>query len=208
MKYILTATALTVFLLGICSIGAVGAGTFAIDYFLLTFLSYWITRRLYRPGGFIATAQPKVFWRFFFTVCAPVLSIVPLWVGGALAYWNWIPAAQVYFGLVPQWILGTPDGNDFMWRLIIPGLGSWRVVPEHLLPTYHHVLFTLLGVLIWLGMPVVFFWAVLRGKAHSFLYAQWTHRQRFSELFRIGVIAGMLQLFVIGLTRFLVSISS
>jgi hypothetical protein len=244
---------LGVVLLAFMAVGGIGAGTFAIDFFVLPVLTYNITRAIYRKGGFIDTGHigplyylligvvaltrptpflsvatialavgvANVFSRYtefrraFFAGPMIILSIVPLWIGGALTYWEWTTATRVYYGFFPKWVLGTDAGNDFMWRFIIPGFCSLKIVPDHLLPTTEHGIipglgisvFTIWGIFLWIALIPAFFAPVICGLAHAQEYHRFKlwHRWIFTGMSWIcGVL---LQFLVIAVTTFLVYIS-
>lgn len=143
-------------------IGKVFFGTFIVDPFLLFVLGYFVTRTIYKhlvsTKIFSSTAA-----RRFFVILFPA-TIVFMWLGGVLPYFNLVNSSDVYFGLLPQWLVGPVDGNGFMWN----GLGVHlvkNIVPDSLIPTYRYLGFNVLAVAIWLSYPLILGWGVLEGQA-------------------------------------------
>lgn len=143
-------------------IGKMFFGTFIVDPFLLFVLGYFVTRTIYKhlvtTRIFGSTAA-----RRFFVILFP-LTIIFMWLGGVLPYFNLVDSVNVYFGLLPQWLVGPSDGNGFMWN----GLGVHlvkNIVPDSLIPTYHYLGFNILAVAIWLSYPLILGWGVLEGQA-------------------------------------------
>lgn len=161
-------------------------GTFIVDPFLLYFLGYLVTRFAYTTItprlkiSIVRRALPLLF----------VVSIVSLWLGGILPYFNLVSSRDVYFGLLPQDFVGPENGNSFMWN----GLGVSKVfgkniVPEHLIPTYHYFWFNVLACLIWLSYPIIQFLGVMKGNAEALLSKMsfWKFFIQLLKAFLIGL---------------------
>src|SRR3989344_16857 len=95
--------------------GKIGFGTFIIDPAMLFISGYFITYVLYKY------AAPRIkisAVRRFFVLLFP-LSLFGLWIAVALPYFTAVNSSEVYFGLLPQRLVGPVKGNEFMWN----GLG-------------------------------------------------------------------------------------
>jgi hypothetical protein len=139
-------------------------GTFIVDPFMIVVLSYTMTRFIYTH----ITPRFRISGlRRFFVLLAPV-SFITLALGMCLPYFNLVDSGKVYFGLLPQWFVGSANGNDFMWN----GLGfhllfGKKLVPAELLPTYRHFWFNVLAVF-GLGLDAcLMVWAILEGNARA-----------------------------------------
>lgn len=139
-------------------------GTFIVDPFLIVVMSYTMTRFIYTH----ITPRFKISGlRRFFVLLAPI-SFIALTVGIWLPYFNIVESGKVYFGLLPQWFVGSANGNDFMWN----GLGfhllfGKKLVPAALLPTYQHFWFNVLAVFGWGLDAYLMVWAILEGNARA-----------------------------------------
>lgn len=131
--------------------------TLIVDLPLLLVMGFFMTYFIYRYLIKIPFLWPL---RKFYPLLFPI-SIISLYFGGILPYFNLIAPEKVYFNLIPVQFLGT-SGNDFMWNgLILPLLG--RIVPLSVIPTHHSVAFTIVAIEIWLAMPFVLGFACLLG---------------------------------------------
>jgi hypothetical protein len=131
--------------------------TLIIDLPLLLVMGFFMTYFIYRYLIKVPFLWPL---RKFYPLLFPI-SIIALYLGGILPYFNLIAPEKVYFNLIPSQFLGI-SGNDFMWNgLILPFLG--RIVPLNLIPTYHSIAFTIVAIEIWLAMPFVLGFACLLG---------------------------------------------
>lgn len=181
--------------------GRIGFGTFIIDPAMLFILGYFVTRFIYKH----LTPRIRISAiRRFFILLFPI-SLFSLWIGGILPYFNLVDSGAVYFGLVPQTVIGPVNGNDFMWNGLGVHLIFGRLVPESLLPTYQYLWFNILAILIWLSYLPILGWGVLEGQAAALI-----NKPRFGPLclewLRIVSIGIGLSLLAAGLTS-LVAIS-
>ena len=131
--------------------------------------------------------------RRFFVLTFP-LSLILLTIGVVLPYFNLVDSSDIYLGLLPQWFVGSLNGNDFMWN----GLGAQfifgQLVPESLIPTYNYFWFNALALLNWASYPVILGWGVLEGQAAALIIKAkparvWLERLR---IIAIGIGLGIL----------------
>lgn len=182
------------FLLAICSIG--WFFTILVDYSLLIILGYFMTYLIYRH-----VIKVKFLWRLrrFYPLLF-VGSVLALWFGGVLPYFNLMEPSAVYFNLIPQHILGQ-TGNDFMWNgLILPFIS--RTVPLELTPTYQYFWFNLVAIVFWIGIPIVQGWACLQAFADALLNTTW--RKLWRKWLKMILLGIAVFIFMIGLTHLLV----
>ncbi len=174
--------------------------TIIVDYSLLIVLGYFMTYFIYRY-----LAKVKSLWRL--RKLFPLLfvgSVVALWLGGIMPYLNLMEPTAVYFGLIPQHVLGQ-SGNDFMWNgLVLPLIG--RTVPLELIPTYQYFWFNVVAVLFWIGIPIVMGWACLKAFAHAMLNVSIFSWRLWREWLKMILIAVAVFIFMVGLVRVLVAI--
>lgn len=140
--------------------------TLIIDLPLLLVMGFFMTYFIYRY-----LIKVKFLWplRKLYPLLFPI-SILSLYLGGILPYFNLIAPEKVYFNLIPVQFLGL-SGNDFMWNgLILPFLG--RIVPLDIIPTYHNWAFTIVAIEIWIAMPFVLVYACMRGWSSALLNAK------------------------------------
>lgn len=131
--------------------------TLIVDLPLLLVMGFFMTYFIYRYLIKVPFLWPL---RKFYPLLFPI-SIISLYFGGILPYFNLIAPEKVYFNLIPASFLGV-SGNDFMWNgLILPLFG--RIVPLNLIPTYHSIAFTIVAIEIWLAMPFILGLACLLG---------------------------------------------
>lgn len=181
-------------LLAVCSIG--WFFTILVDYTLLIVLGYFMTYVIYRH-----IIKVKFLWRL--RRLYPLLfvaSVLALWFGGVMPYFNLMEPSAVYLGLVPAEILGQ-TGNDFMWNgLILPFID--RTVPLELTPTYQYLWFNVLAILFWLGIPLVQGWACLQAFSDALLNTTW--RVLWRKWLKIILLGIAVFIFMVGLTHLLV----
>lgn len=181
-------------LLVVCSIG--WFFTIIVDYSLLIILGYFMTYFIYRH-----VIKVKFLWRLrrFYPLLF-VGSVLALWFGGVLPYFNLIEPSAVYFNLIPQHILGQ-TGNDFMWNgLILPFIS--RTVPLELIPTYKYWAFNVVAIVFWLGIIAVQGWACLQGFSDALLNTTW--RKLWRKWLKMILLGIAVLIFMIGLTHLLV----
>lgn len=192
---------LTLAILAIWWAGKIGFGTFIVDPALLFIMGYFVTYILYKY------AAPRIkisAIRRFFVLLFP-LTLIGLWAGVALPYFNVVNSSEVYFGLLPQWLVGPVNGNEFMWN----GLGVeylfGKLVPESLTPTYNHFWFNVLaGAVAILYLPILG-WGVLEGQAAAMI-SDPKPGKLLVEWLRIVAIGLSLSLAVAALTALVVKI--
>lgn len=161
-------------------------GTFIVDPFLLYFLGYLVTKFIYKnvaprlKNSALRRAFPLLF----------VISIISLWIGGILPYFNVVTSCDVYFGLLPQDFIGPENGNSFMWNgLGINKVFGKNIVPDNLIPTYRYFWFNVLAILVWLSYPVIQFLGVMRGNAEALISKPtfWRSLGSLAKAFLIGL---------------------
>lgn len=186
---------------GIWWFGRIGFGTFIVDPAMLFISGYFITYFIYKylaPNIRISAA------RRFFVLLFP-LSLFGLWVGVALPYFNLVKSSEIYFGLLPQWLVGPINGNDFMWNGLGAQLIFGRLVPKELLPTYEYFWFNLLALAVALSYFPILGWGVLEGQAAALI-----NKPRFGKLvlewLRIIAVGLLLSLLVAAITALAVQI--
>lgn len=185
----------------ICVIGKVGAGTFIVDHPCLFIGGFFCTYILYKvifPHIKVSAVRKSIIGLF-------ILPIFALIVGGNLTYWNIVDSGSVYFGLLPQWLVGPIDGNDFMWNGFGMNLIIGRVVPEALIPTYHYPGFTIFAIFTWIMQPITLLWGCLRGMTVALIEKPRPFRFAI-EVIKVCGIGLFLGLVVIAITRVLVSL--
>lgn len=161
-------------------------GTFVVDPFLLYFLGYLATRFIYTfiTPRFRITVVRRIFPLLF------VISIVSLWIGGILPYFNLVDSRDVYFGLLPQSFIGPENGNSFMWNgLGVSKIFGRNIVPDSLIPTYRYFWFNVLAILVWLSYPVVQYLGVMKGNAEALIskITFWKFLGQAIKAFLVGV---------------------
>lgn len=155
--------------------------------------------------------SPK--FRRIVAVASFPLSIVSLWLPGALAYWGVITSVDAYSGLIPVSWIGMVGGNDFMWNgLVVTPIFGGRLVPEILTPTYNACIiggtgisaFSVFAILNWLAMPFIMGYAVLCGQFDALAgLTFWQRRRQNLKFFGLGLlISGA----VVAVTAFLVRV--
>ncbi len=187
------------FLVSCCLLLAACSGwffTLMVDLPMLIILGYATSFFIYR----VLTRRWK--WIGVFAPLLLPINILALWLGGVLPYLDLLTPEAVYFGLVPKEWLGA-SGNDFMWN----GFLGARVVPLELQPTYQHFWFTAYAIFIWLTMPLALGYASLIGYRDATVPASW-HRIFWSQLLKMIVVAYIVWILTLSITRFLVWISS
>ena len=197
----MTITALTIGFLAFWWLGRIGFGTFIVDPAMLFILGYFVTQAIYK----YLTPRIKISAvRRFFVLLFP-LTLISLWLGGILPYLNLVNSSDIYFGLLPQWLVGPSEGNDFMWN----GLGIQflfgDLVPAPLIPTYHYLGFNILAALIWIAYLPILGWGVLEGQAAA-LITDCRFSRLIREWLRIIAIGIGLSLTVSALTALVVQI--
>lgn len=190
-------------------------GTFIIDHAMMTFLGYLVTYNLYKLRGkqwnlgVAALKNPGVsfygkrkgFFDRFWLMTFP-LSIISLWIGGALPYLNLVEPESVYFYAFPASWLGV-NGNDFMWNGFIIAFTEKRALPLEFLPTTQYFWFNVYAVLYWLSFPVVLGLAVARGRQTAFLNVYSAHSRLWLERAKVFLIATVWLIIDIAMVRFL-----
>ncbi len=139
--------------------------TLLIDWSMLLIMGYIMSFFVYR---FLSRRWK---WMGVAVILLLPVTILSLYAGGILPYFDKMMPEQVYFHLLPKEILGI-TGNDFMWNgFLLVTVG--RVVPLSIQPTYQYLGFNIFAALIWLGMLIVLPWASLRGYADSTVPTNW-----------------------------------
>ena len=195
-------------------------GTFIIDHAMLTLIPYFVTYHKSRLGGLdwkigksILENPDKTFYKKLKYVSdrgGPIsipITIIAMWIGGTLPYFNLIPAESVYAGLFPAGWLGV-NGNDFMWNGFLFPLGIGRIVPLTLQPTHQFALFNIYAVVYWLSLPIVMLLAIAKGRHSAFLKIRGFHSGLFKEKLMIFSLTVFYLIFDATLATLLVQIYS
>jgi hypothetical protein len=192
---------LSIGFLAIWWLGRIGFGTFIVDPAMLFIFGYFITYLIYK---YLAPAIQVSAIRRFFVLLFP-LSLLGLWVGVLLPYFNLVKSSEIYFGVLPQWFIGSENGNDFMWN----GLGVQfifgRLVPEELLPTYERFWFNFLAAAVAISYFPILGLGVLEGQAAA-LISKPRLEKLILEWFRVIATGLALSLLVAALTALVVRI--
>ena len=178
-------------------------GTFVIDHASLILppylIAYWlynrrgVNRRLAEAGFSSPLARSLKSPVYRFELMTFPLTLLFMWIGGIMPYFNWIDPVSVYFGIFPvEWLGGT--GNYFMWNGFLTAFGIEVVAPE-LLPTGLNPFFFGYASLYWLSFIPVFMFGVSEGRALAFLKLHpfhpylWKHRAKMIMFAALAILA-------------------
>ncbi len=184
-----------------CFLGKIGFGTFIVDPALLFINGYFMTYILYK----CVIPRVKISGVRRFCVLLFPITLLSLWLGGVLPYFNLVSSKDVYMGLLPQWFIGSLQGNDFMWNGLGIHLLFGKLVPEALLPTYQYFGFNVLAVVVWILYLPILGWGVLEGQAAA-LIAKPHLGRLLLEWLRIIVVGISLSILVAALTTLMVAV--
>lgn len=187
-------------------VGRIFYGTFLIDHFSLFVFPYFISYFLFNRRGLnywlgqfylsLESSGPSIFasairlFRAFvykFELWTFPLTLLLMWVGGLMPYFNLIYPPDVYFGIFPESVVGVL-GNDFMWNGFLLAFRGARLVPLELIPTYKYFIFNIYAVLYWLSFIPVFMWGLSEGRSSAFLKLHLFHPFLWKERIKIIMI--------------------
>lgn len=173
-------------------------GTFIIDHASLIIFPFFITYWLFNRRGFnrklgdlsleSRTARVLKSSIYRFELMTFPLTLFLMWIGGIMPYFNWIPPADVYFGIFPEGWLGR-NGNDFMWNGFLLAFGDYRIIPFEMLPTYRYLLFNIYAVIYWLSFIPTFMWGVSEGRSLAGLKVHGLHPYVWKRSARVILIS-------------------
>jgi hypothetical protein len=173
--------------------------TLIVDLSMIIVSGYVISYLLFK---FITPRWP---WIGVFAPFLLPLSVLALYVGGLLPYFNLMEPEAVYFYLLPKSWLGI-SGNDFMWNgLTLPLIG--RVMPLEMIPTcknfpLHPI--NLFAYVIWTLMPVVMVWSSLCGSADAVDNRMAWYKIFVPNLLKMILLAVIVWILLMSIARFLV----
>ena len=177
--------------------------TLMVDLPMIIVLGYATSYFLFK------VVTPKLPWFGVFAPALIPLSIIALYFGGILPYFNLMEPEAVYFYLLPKSWLGI-SGNDFMWNgLTLPLIG--RVMPLEMLPTSQNFFLhpiNLFAYAIWALMPIAMIWSSLCGAADAIDDRISWHKIFIPNLLKMILIAVSVWILLMSITRFLIWIYS